>query len=326
MLRLPVFEHHSPVGIDAALELLGEFSRRDEAVKVIAGGTDLVPNMKHEIETPQHVVSLKHLGLEGVEREGNEIVIGAMTSLESLLKDPLVEEFLPALRQAVREIAGPQLRVMGTIGGNVCLNTRCLYINQTYFWRSSLGFCIKKDGDVCHVVKGGKRCVAAASNDSALPLMLYGAQLVLRKLGQERIVALRDFYTKDGVNNREIEPDEILTQIRVPIPDQSVSCGFEKLRVRKAIDFPLLNAAVLIDRNADGMVERAEMVIGTLGPRPKLVSIKASQLGGVLDDDLITKLARKARSGNKPLTSIATDPQWRRDMIPVLIKRILKRF
>lgn len=326
MLRLPIFEHHNPVSLEAALELLGEFSKRDEAAKIIAGGTDLVPNMKHEIELPQHVVSLKNLGLEGVVQEGNEIVIGAMSSLESLLDEPLIAEHLPALKQAIREIAGPQLRVMGTIGGNVCLNTRCLYINQTYFWRSSLGFCIKKDGDVCHVIKGGKNCVAAASNDSALPFMLYGANLVLRRAGQERVVSVRDFYTKDGVDNRVIEPDEILTQIRVPLPSSGVSCGFEKLRVRKAIDFPLLNAAALIERDDAGNVERAEIVVSALGPRPKLSILKANKLGRPLDEEMIADICKKARSGNKPLTSIATDPNWRREMIPVLIKRILKRF
>lgn len=326
MLRLPIFEHHNPSSLDAALELLGEFAQRNEAAKVIAGGTDLVPNMKHEIETPQHVVSLKNLGLEGVEEEGDEIVIGAMSSLESLLSEPLIEEHLPALKQAIREIAGPQLRVMGTIGGNVCLNTRCLYINQTYFWRSSLGFCIKKDGDLCHVIKGGQNCVAAASNDSALPLMLYGANLVLRKAGQERVVSVRDFYTKDGVDNRILGTDEILTQIRVPIPASTVACGFEKLRVRKAIDFPLLNTAVLIERDAAGMVQKAELVVSALGPRPKLITLKPKQLGKPLDDELIANIAKKARSSCKPLTSIATEPEWRRDMVPVLVKRILKRF
>jgi 4-hydroxybenzoyl-CoA reductase subunit beta len=160
MLRLPTFRHHAPEGLDAALALIGDLVARGESVKLIAGGTDLVPNMKHEITTPAHVVSLRGAGLAGIARQGESLVLGAMTPVQTVADDPLVREHLPALAEACAQIAGPQLRRMGTIGGNVCLDTRCLYINQSYFWRSSLGFCLKRDGTVCHVVAGGKNCVA----------------------------------------------------------------------------------------------------------------------------------------------------------------------
>ncbi len=323
MLRLPVFQHHRPASLDAAVDLLGELASRGEEAKVVAGGTDLVPNMKHEIETPAHVVSLRDLDLEGISREGDALVIGPMTTLEQVVQSPLIIEHLPALADAVGQIAGPQLRVMGTLGGNLCLNTRCLYINQTYFWRSSLGFCIKKDGDVCHVVKGGKRCVASASNDSALPLILYGAQLTIRGPKGERVVELRDFYDADGVDNRDLAPGELLTSVRVPIPDEGVVCGFEKLRQRKAIDFPLLNVAALVEGVDE--VKRVELVVSALGAKPKVISLTGKLKGAAFDEELIAYAARRAYTSSKPLTSIATDPQWRRAMVPVLVKRALRK-
>ena len=323
MLRLPSFEYHRPDSVKEAVTLLGNFADQGVDAKIIAGGTDLVPNMKHEIETPAHVVSLRELGLGGVRQEGEVLVIGAMTPLEAVAADPLIKEHLPALADAVNQIAGPQLRVSGTIGGNVCLNTRCLYINQTHFWRNSLGYCLKKDGEACHVVKGGKRCVAAASNDSALPLLLYGAQLRIAGREGERTVPLSNFYNADGIDNRNLGPDELLTEIRVPIPSPSVRCTFEKLRVRKAIDFPLSNVAVLLQ--GEDSVERFEIVVSALGAKPKRISLTGKAKGLPFNEDLVEMGAKRARAGCKPLTNIATDPVWRREMVPVLVRRAMRR-
>lgn len=322
MLRLPPFEFHQPQSIDDALRLLETL--KGQSVRLLAGGTDLVPNMKHEITAPAHVVSLKHVGLAGLQMKDHEIVIGAMTSLHALANDTAVQRQLPALAAACQQIAGPQLRRMGTLGGNLCLDTRCLFINQTYFWRSALGFCLKKDGTVCHVVKGGQHCVAAASNDSALPLMLYGATVRLRSPRDERAVALVDFYVTDGIKNTIIEADEVLTHIYVPVQAPSVRVAFEKLRTRKSIDFPLLNLAALTD-HTNGALSRCELAISALGARPKIVSLTKHLAGGTLDDATIALAGRKAHAACRPLTNIATDPEWRRAMIPVLVRRALQR-
>ena len=150
----------------------------DDQARIMAGGTDLMPNMKHEIETPEVVIGLWGIGnMTGVSEANGEIRIGAMTTLHDLAGHATVASALPSLARAASMVAGPQLRRMGTIGGNVCLDTRCVYINQSHFWRQALGFCIKKDGTECHVVTTGKRCVAAASNDTAPVLMTLGAQL-----------------------------------------------------------------------------------------------------------------------------------------------------
>ena len=166
MLRLPTFSYQSPASVDEVLSLLSDHRGR---ARLLAGGTDLVPNLKHGIETADLVVSLQRVpGLDGVaERADGTLELGAMLSLEHLAADATVRRRFPALAQAAGLVAGPHHRRMGTVGDNVCLNTRCVYINQTHFWREALGYCLKKDGEACHVVKGGKRCVAAASNDTA---------------------------------------------------------------------------------------------------------------------------------------------------------------
>ena len=165
MLRLPTFQVATPTSVDAVVALLSEHG--DDAM-LIAGGTDLVPNMKHELFTPKLVISLGSVPeLAGIEEDDTGLRIGAMTTLETVASDERVQRLAPALAQAAGLVAGPQLRTMGTLGGNVMLDTRCQWYNQTYFWRSALGFCMKKDGTVCHVVEGGRKCVAAASNDTA---------------------------------------------------------------------------------------------------------------------------------------------------------------
>src|SRR5690349_5255937 len=243
MLRLPRFEVSEPTTIAEAVETLARFG---DKARVMAGGTDLVPNMKHEITVPEMVVGLWRIAeLKGVRIEGNALCIGATTTLHALSEDPLLDRHLPSLKEACGLVAGPQLRRMGTIGGNVCLDTRCVYINQTHFWRQALGFCLKKDGTVCHVVKGGRRCVAAASNDSAPVLMTLGATLRIKNAAGEREVPVEDFYTSDGVFNQERRPDDLLTEIVVPMPKPGTVMAYAKLRTRAAIDFPELGVAVL---------------------------------------------------------------------------------
>src|SRR5438094_10628216 len=175
MLTLPPFEYHAPKTLDEAVTLLATHAGD---VRVVAGGTDLIPNMKHRLFTPGHLVGLKSISdLAFVREEPGALRLGAMLTIAELARNERVRALFPSLSQAAEQIAGPQLREMGTLGGNICLDTRCVYYNQTYFWRKALGFCLKKDGTVCHVVKAGKKCVAAASNDTAPVLMTLGARV-----------------------------------------------------------------------------------------------------------------------------------------------------
>jgi 4-hydroxybenzoyl-CoA reductase subunit beta len=326
MLRLPACEVANPRTVDQALALLAEHG--DKALP-IAGGTDLVPNMKHRLFEPELLVSLAGIDeLRGVRETPEGLEIGAMCTLASLARDKRLIESYPALAQAVSLVAGPQLRNMGTLGGNVMLDTRCQWYNQTYFWRKSLGFCLKKDGDECHVVKGGSKCVAAASNDSVPALMTLGAELVLRGAGGERAVAVDDFWKPDGILNKRIEAGELLVAIRLPRTSAAHRGAYGKLRDRGSIDFPLLGMAARVDLDDAGKVVDADLVITALQARPVRVKQVAELLGGSTAgsaefSDAVVAVCAQAAKQCKPLPNIPGDHDYRRAMVPVYARRTL---
>ena len=215
----------------------------------------------------------------------------------------MIEAQLPALAEACAQIAGPQLRRMGTLGGNLCLDTRCVYVNQTYFWRSALGFCLKKDGTACHVVAGGKRCVAAASNDTAPVLLALEASVRIVSPRGERLVALRELYVADGVHNTVLEPDEILVEVQVPRSAAYKRQAFAKLRTRAAIDFPALNLAVALELDGNALAA-VSLAVSALAARPALIKGLQDLLGKPADARLAEELGRRAQKQCKPLTNI----------------------
>lgn len=324
MLRLPTFRYESPATVDEAVALLAEHPGR---ARLLAGGTDLLPNLKHGIEDADIVISLARLsGIDGVtETTDGGLELGAMVSLEALSAHPLVKARYPALATAAGLVAGPHHRRMGTLGGNVCLNTRCVYINQTHFWREALGFCLKKDGEACHVVKGGKRCVAAASNDTAPVLTTLGATLRLRSRDRGvRELPIAEFYVQDGVYNKALEPDELLECIVIPPPEPGLHTAYTKLRPRNSIDFPRLSVAAAY-RLDGGVVRDLRVVVSALAARP-LALKKVAELadGRPLDDALLEELGAAAFKQCHPLTNIDGDKTYRRDMVPVFVKRALR--
>lgn len=320
MLRLPKFEVLEPTTAEEAVALLAQHGDR---ARPMAGGTDLMPNMKHEIETPELVVGLWGISeLRRLEDEGDRVRIGALWSLHDLSEHPLIRQEFPSLVEAVSQVAGPQLRRMGTIGGNVCLDTRCVYINQTHFWRQALGFCLKKDGSVCHVVAGGRNCVAAASNDSAPVLMTLGAKLRLLSPEGVRELSVEDFYQQDGIFNQARRRDELLTEIVVPKTKPGTISAYKKLRTRAAIDFPELGVAVLAVLDSKGHAEHVDVSVTALASRPIRVSkLEPVYQGRVFDARVIDDIAEAARVRCKPLKNIATEPTYRREMVRVYVKR-----
>lgn len=324
MLRLPKFEYHAPESIDDVLALLAEHPGE---ARLVAGGTDLLPNLKHGIEDASHVISLSRVpGVsEVVEQSDGSLQLGAMLSLEAVAEHELVRARYPALAQAVGLVAGPHHRRMGTLGGNVCLNTRCVYINQSHFWRESLGYCLKKDGSACHVVKKGKRCVAAASNDSAPVLSLLDAELTLVSAARgERRMLVSDFYVRDGVFNKQLEGDELLTHVRVPPPPAGHHAAYAKLRPRDSIDFPRLSVAAGF-RLADGKLADLRIVVSALASSPvRLNKVGELAEGRAPDEALFEELGAAAYKQCHPLTNIDGDPAWRREMVPVYVKRALR--
>ncbi|HEY2029113.1 MAG TPA: FAD binding domain-containing protein [Myxococcales bacterium] len=322
MMTLPSVEVLRPRTVAEAVEALAAH----QGARVLAGGTDIVPNLKYGMYETQHLVALRGLSseLRYLREEQGELRIGALCTIDELAENSLLREKLPALAEACAGIAGPQLRRMGTLGGNLCLDTRCVYINQSHFWRSALGFCLKKDGTVCHVVAGGKRCVAAASNDSAPVLLSYDASVKLVSPRGERVVKLRDFYLADGVHNTVVERDELLVEVRIPRGTSSLKQAFYKLRTRAAIDFPALNLAVAI-RVSSGRAESIALSVSALAARPAIIKGLDDLIGKPADARLAEELGRRAHKQCKPLTNIGTDPEWRRDILPVLVRRTTLR-
>jgi 4-hydroxybenzoyl-CoA reductase subunit beta len=322
MMTLPAVEVLRPETVAQAVEAL----RTHEGARVLAGGTDIVPNLKYGMYETQHLVALRGLSKElRYLRQGDEhYSIGALCTIDELASSSLVQEQLPALAEACAGIAGPQLRRMGTFGGNLCLDTRCVYINQTHFWRRALGFCLKKDGTVCHVVAGGKRCVAAASNDSAPVLLTYDASVKLVSPRGERVVKLRDFYLADGIHNTVLARDELLVEVRIPRAVQSLKQAFFKLRTRASIDFPALTLAVAIGVSA-GRATSLAVSVSALAARPSLIKGLDDLLGKPADSRLAEELGRRAHKQCKPLTNIGVDADWRREVLPILVRRTASR-
>jgi 4-hydroxybenzoyl-CoA reductase subunit beta len=324
MLPLPVFDYHRPRTLDEALRLLATLGPK---AQIIAGGTDVLPNMKQGLFEPEHVVSVTGIEeLRGItlEDEGNTLVVGAGMKLAEVAESLLVQRLAPALAEAAGAVGGPHHRAMGTLGGNVCLDTRCRYYNQTYFWRKSLGFCLKKDGTVCHVVKGGAKCVAAASNDTAPALIALDAEIRLLGPNGARRVPARDFYTADGIKNTVIEPGEIVVRVAVPAVTGRRS-AFEKLRKRGAIDFPLLSVAARVDMDAAGHATAADVVVTALGARPRRIRGAAKVGPSTAVDRLPETLAQAAYAECKPLSNLDDETEWRREMVPVLVKKAVRR-
>jgi len=305
-----------------AIQILAEYG---EDALPISGGTDLVPNMKHRLFQPGHLVALKGLPeLRGVVEDEGFLSIGAAETLTSIFANPRVQSTFPALSHAAGQVAGPQLRNAGTLGGNICLETRCTYYNQTLFWRKALGFCLKKDGDVCHVTRVGRKCVASHSADTPPVLMTLGAIVDLEGPAGPRSIPIQDFFVADGIKNSRREVGEVVTRVRIPLPPDDLRTAFAKLRQRQAIDFPLLTVAIAARVDEEERVHEIRGVVTALGAQPReLTGWDRIANGKLLDDSLVEALAQRAHRQCHPLETIIVDPEWRRAMVPVYIRRAL---
>ena len=322
MLTLPEFEMVQPKSFQEAVALLASPSSM-----AMAGGTDLVPNMKHGLFSPTLIVDLKSIkdGRE-IELTESQLRIGALCTLDTLSQHEVLLQIVPALSKACGLVAGPQLRRMGTLGGNLCLDTRCVYYNQTYFWRDSLGFCLKKDGTACHVVTSGKKCVAAASNDTAPVLIALGAKVLIVSAAGERELSLDKFYVADGIKNTSLQPGELVRAILIPRPKAQTKMSYEKLRTRQAIDFPMLSMAVVAEHDGE-IISSLCIILNALASRPRAVAGLAEiAVGKTWTKEVIEKVAAQVHRQAHPLTNILGDVEWRREMAPVLLRRAVLGF
>src|SRR5207302_2960166 len=229
------------------------------------------------------------------------LAIGALARITALVDSPVIARYYPVLREAAKTIASPLLRNMGTLGGNLCLDTRCVYYNQSSFWRESLGGCIKKDGTVCHVAPGSRMCWAAFSGDTAPALLALGATVQLASPGGSREVPLAEFYVNDGLARMAKARDEIVTAVRVPASSAGWGGAYKKLRIRQSIDYPLAGVAVVMRKDADGACLEARVALTAVNPAPKLVPAADLLKGRRYAPELLGAVAHDASRTGKPL-------------------------
>jgi 4-hydroxybenzoyl-CoA reductase subunit beta len=322
-MGLPEFEHFETKTLNEACSLLKKY--RDRA-KVIAGGTDLLDLMRKRLFEPECLVNIKRLPelrkLRFDKKQG--LVIGSANTLSNLINSSLIQEKAPLLVEAAKSVAAPPLQNMGTIGGNVCLNTRCFFYNQSKFWRLSRAQCLKVGGSVCHVVKNSKRCHSVFQADVACALVALNAELRLIEDGGERTLPLNEFYTGKGEIPNRLKPVEILAEIVIPSTNNVVG-RYKKFTSRASLDFPQAGVAITIRYDPEGHISDVKIVLNAVSPHP--VELKAAQkllIGNRLDENLIEKTAQLAFETVRPVNNIGASPLFRKRMTRLLVKRVLK--
>jgi 4-hydroxybenzoyl-CoA reductase subunit beta len=332
MLRLPRFQLHTPATvIDAAL-LLREYRAAEQdvaktgtpgiTVMLVAGGTDLYPNMKRRQFTPRTLISLSTALPRGI-HNGTGLTIGAGATLTAVATDTRVLEGYRALAESAIAISTPQLRNMGTIGGNLCLDTRCNWYDQSLFWRMAEGMCMKTDPSVvCRVAPSSPRCLAVASADTVPALLALGASVRVVNASGERVIALADMYREDGINTLTIGRDDIVTEVILP-PADGWRSTYLKLRDRGSFDFPILGLAAAV-RIEGGVVREARLAMTAVGSRPMLVDAAAAALvGSRLEDDAIVAAADAAHKIARPMDNTSGTIVQRKKTVPVFARRAL---
>jgi 4-hydroxybenzoyl-CoA reductase subunit beta len=310
MMRLPLFEFRAPCTLEEAARILdGEGA----GAMALAGGTDLLPNMKRRQQVPRTLMSLRYIeDLKHARLEHAGSRLGACVTLADIAADPRFRNGLTALAQAASLVATPHIRNMATLGGNLCLDTRCNYYDQNYEWRKAIDFCLKKDGDTCWVAPGSSKCMAVSSTDTAPALMALGARVRLISRTGEREVSLADLYNNDGLDYIKRKPNEILTEVLVDSLHGWKS-AYWKLRRRGSFDFSVLSVAAATRMSVSGVVEDARIVIGSAASRP-LVAAEAAKtmIGRPLNADAIAEAAVLAARIAKPLDNTDFDMSWRK--------------
>jgi 4-hydroxybenzoyl-CoA reductase subunit beta len=310
MMRLPLFEFRAPRTLEEAAHILdGEGA----GAMALAGGTDLLPNMKRRQQVPRTLMSLRYIeDLKHARLQHAGSRLGACVTLAEIAADPRFRNGLTALAQAASLVATPHIRNMATLGGNLCLDTRCNYYDQNYEWRKAIDFCLKKDGDTCWVAPGSSKCVAVSSTDTAPALMALGARVRLISRTGEREISLADLYNNDGLDYIKRKPNEILAEV-VLDSLHGWKSTYWKLRRRGSFDFPVLSVAAAARITNGGVVEDARIVIGSAASRP-LVAAEAEKtlVGRALNADAIAEAAVLAARIAKPLDNTDFDMSWRK--------------
>jgi 4-hydroxybenzoyl-CoA reductase subunit beta len=322
MLRLPDFNYLQPRTLKQATKALADLGAD---AMLVAGGTDVYPKMKRGQFTPRSLISLRGLReLKGIRHNEEGIWIGAGESLTTVSNHRLIATHFPALAHAAESVSTPQLRNMGTIGGNVLVDTRCNYYDQTFFWRQAVGFCMKKDGDICLVAPGSAKCLAIASSDTAPVLVSLGAEAILVSNNGERRLKLEELYIDDGIDYSAKAKDEVLKGLLIPRKNLAGRNVYLKLRRRGSFDFPILGVAATMEIGEGGECRHARVVLTAVASAPKVVAEASTLLHGKkVTKALIDAVADAAAKISHPLDNADLDYWYRKRMAKVYTQRAL---
>jgi 4-hydroxybenzoyl-CoA reductase subunit beta len=321
VLRLPRLRYVRPAGAREAAAAAAELGQR---AMLVAGGTDLLPKLKRRQMEPDTLVGLSHLrelrSVRGDAAAGFEL--GALVTLSEAAGHGPLAAALPGYAEAAGLVSSPPLRNVGTIGGNLCVDTRCNYYDMTYEWRRSIGFCMKKDGDICLVAPGSPRCWAVSSSDTAPAAIALGATVVLAGPDGERELLVAALYRDDGIEYLAKQPFEVLTALRLP-PAGGVRSAYVKLRRRGSIDFPIAGAGVAL--RLDGpTVEWARIVLSGVGSQPVEAAAAGAFLAGrELTPEVVAEAAELAARPAKPLDNADLTHFWRKRMVRVVVEQAI---
>ena len=321
-MSLPEFKLLRPRTTAEAIALLAQHAGH---IRILAGGTDLLPSMQQKLFEPQYLLDIRRIAeLRGIRQQPDDAVeIGALTALTDIEHSGLLRQHFPVLPEAAKTVASPVLRNMGTIGGNICLDTRCLWYNQSLQWRKSCGFCIKKDGDLCHVAPGGTKCWAVFSGDTPAALLCLDAEIEIASTSGLRRMRLADFYTGLGDNYRKLEANELLTRVFLPASSANYRGAYRKLRIRGSIDYPLAGVAVVLKRS-NRRIDDVRVGLTAVNPAPVLVKGITELLAGRrMTEEWAEAAGVLAAQTAKPLTTSALTAEYRREMIRVFTKRAI---
>jgi 4-hydroxybenzoyl-CoA reductase subunit beta len=318
-MHLPHFEYVAPRTVARAVSI------QKKSGKFLAGGTDLLVAMKGRIASADLLVDLNSIsGLKGIKWDKKEgLQVGALTTLADLRESPVVRERFPSLSQTVSLVGAPQLQNMGTLGGNLCLDTRCYYYNQSAFLKKRWEPCFKIGGKTCHVVKKGDTCYAVYSGDMAIPLIALGARVMVKGSGRAKEMEVRRFFTGSGLKPNILKFNEIVTGVLIPPLPEQAGLSYQKLRLRDTMDFSLMGIAVFLQlEGMNGRCRDVRIVLGGLGPSPLVVEGAPKLMcGKSITSKLIDEVSGIARKMARPVDNTASSPRYRREMIPVFTKK-----
>jgi len=321
MHALPEFKLWRP----ASLAEAAAFMAAEPAARLVAGGTDLLPNLRRGLERPAVLIDLSGLaGFDGVNPVADGgAMLGAGLTLAAIATDTTIASRWPALADAARGAAGPGQRSAATLGGNLCQDTRCVFYNQSEWWRASNDYCLKRGGETCHVATQGTHCHAAYSGDLAPVLLVLGAQVELRSARGARWLPLRDLYRDDGAAHLTLEPGELLARVSLPAGPRGLACGYRKARVRGAIDFPLAGVAVALSLDQGRIVSLAVALSGT-NSQPLLLTGTDELSGQQVNDALVARVGKLVQQQASPMRSTVTPSNYRRQVAAALAQRLLR--